>query len=951
VALVADITERKRAEQLRQEYSQTLEQDIASRTLELSEKTASLQHLHERFTTVLDSLNVAVYVADMQTHEVLFANQYTQNLFKADPTGKVCWKTLYGRSEPCQFCTNSKLVTAEASATGIYTWEFKNPLFERWYYVQDRAIPWNDGRLVRLSVAMDITERKQAEATLRENETRYRSLFEESPISLWEEDLSELKQYFDALKQTGVTNLKQYLVNHPEALMACVNNQIKLITVNKATLTLYQAANTEELLKNWSQIITTTDRARVTFREKIIALAEGRTFFETETSHRTLTGKEIQVILRLSVMSGYEDTYTKVLVSILDITKLKQAEAALRQSQERFDLAMRGTSDGLWDWNLETNEIYYSPRWKSMLGYEEHEIPNLVSEWTRLLHPEDVQQSIENTQAYFERRIPTYETIFRMQHKQGHYVWILSRGFALWNVQGQAIRAVGTHVDITATKLAEEELQQAKQAAELANRAKSTFLANMSHELRTPLNGILGYTQILARDKTLTAKQQEGISIIHRSGEYLLTLINDVLDLSKIEAGRIELYPTDFHFGYFIQNVSDLFRMRAQQKEIAFNYEPLSSLPMAVRADEKRLRQVLINLLGNAVKFTTVGGVTLKIGYAEDYAQSTHSRPQIPKIPGEINRIRFQIEDTGPGIAPADFEKIFLPFQQVGDPNARADGTGLGLSITKKLVELMGGELHVKSTLGEGSIFWLTLALADVSEVLIDAQQTVVPVIVGYEGAVRKILVIDDKWENRSVLVNLLRPLGFEMSEAIHGQDGLDKVITAQPDLIITDLVMPVMDGFELVRQLRKLPQFQTLPILAASASVFDFHQQQSLDAGCNDFVAKPIRMEELLKSLQMLLRLTWICEQSSVTAQLEEYHGSTGNEVNLTEMVGPSKEQATELLELALIGDISGLREMAAQLEQQEPALKPFARHLLALAKEFNDEEIGKLCQKYANG
>lgn len=466
----------------------------------------------------------------------------------------------------------------------------------------------------------------------------------------------------------------------------------------------------------------------------------------------------------------------------------------------------------------------------------------------------------------------------------------------------------------------------------------------MSHELRTPLNGILGYTQILARDKTLTEQQQEGISIIHRSGEYLLTLINDVLDLSKIEAGRIELYPTDFHFGYFIQSLSDLFRMRAQQKEIAFNYEPLSSLPIAIRADEKRLRQVLINLLGNAVKFTTVGGVTLKVGDETNLELATAA--------DSINRtIRFQIEDTGPGIAPEDLDKIFLPFQQVGDSNARAEGTGLGLSITKKLVELMGGELQVKSTPGQGSLFWLTLALADVSEVLLTVQKTVAPVIVGYEGLVRKILVIDDKWENRSVLVNLLIPLGFEMSEAIHGQDGLAKVMTGQPDLIITDLVMPVMDGFELVRQLRKLPQFQTLPILAASASVFEFHQQQSLEAGCNDFVAKPIRMEELLTSLQRLLGLTWICEQSSVTARLEEENGISKNEVNLAEMVGPSKEQATELLELALIGDILGLREMAVQLEQQEPALKPFARHLLALAKEFNDEAIGKLCQQYANG
>lgn len=471
------------------------------------------------------------------------------------------------------------------------------------------------------------------------------------------------------------------------------------------------------------------------------------------------------------------------------------------------------------------------------------------------------------------------------------------------------------------------ELAEARDLALAANRAKSTFLANMSHELRTPLNGILGYAQILGRDKTLTEKQREGVKIIQRSGDYLLTLINDILDLSKIEAGRVELYAVDFHFGEFLNSIVSLFRIRAEQKGISFFYELLSHLPVGLHADEKRLRQIIINLLGNAIKFTEHGGVTLKVGY--------HN-----------GKIRFQVEDTGVGIASEEIDKIFLPFQQLGDSNHKAEGTGLGLPITKTLIEMMGGELMVESTPGQGSVFWTILDLQEATSVIL-SDKVVAPVIVGFEGYARTILAIDDKWENRSVIVNLLTPVGFTVLEAENGQEGLNKAQTIHPDLIITDLVMPIMDGFEAVRRMRKIENLQNTPIIAASASVFDYHQQQSLDAGCNDFVAKPFAAEELLALIQKYLNLAWIYEDKyftegsgkAVTEQKED---------EATALVGPSPEQAAILFDLGMMGDIKGILEEADKLELLNKQLRPFLDKIRQLAKGFAEEEICELVQKY---
>lgn len=393
------------------------------------------------------------------------------------------------------------------------------------------------------------------------------------------------------------------------------------------------------------------------------------------------------------------------------------------------------------------------------------------------------------------------------------------------------------------------ELEQAQQEAEKANNAKSAFLSSVSHELRTPLNGILGYAQLLKRDSHLSSLQNEGMDVISQCGEDLLFLVNELLDLSRIEAGKLDLQIERVNLSGFLDDIVSTCQIYAADKSLEFVYETSTNLPQDIMVDARRLRQVLLNLITNAIKFTNQGTVTFSIRSS---------------IPSDLTNgpIRFTVQDTGTGINDADLQTIFRPFERGQALDRSTPGTGLGLAISQQLLGLMGTTLSVTSEMGQGSTFWFELDGPSPSPQRTITHRSVendTRRVVGYQGGQRTILIVEDCALTTRMLHLILEPLRFHLLTAVDGEQGLALAANHSPDLIITDLNLPKIDGYDLIRQVKALPQCTSIPIICCSASAYEQDMQRGKTAGGDTFLTKPIDIEALLDAVKIQINLEWI--------------------------------------------------------------------------------------------
>ncbi len=450
-------------------------------------------------------------------------------------------------------------------------------------------------------------------------------------------------------------------------------------------------------------------------------------------------------------------------------------------------------------------------------------------------------------------------------------------------------------------------LQQALKMADRANSAKSRFLSSMSHEIRTPLNSIIGYAYILQKDPAIPAHRRQAVEILRRNGEHLSSLIEDILDIARIEARKFEFRQEPIDLPDFIEHLTSIFKPQADSKGLRFYCQIVNTLPQRVRGDEKRVGQILINLLGNAVKFTNTGEIAFRIGYS-------------------CGVITFQIVDTGVGIDTDQLQNIFQPFTQLSNENFES-GSGLGLTISKILCEIMGGELAVVSEKNKGSTFTVRLLLPNLGG---EQQYLQEEDIVGYQGEHRKILVVDDQAEHRQLMVSILEPLGFGVIEASHGEECLLKVATDLPDLILLDLSMPGIDGLEAARRLRQ--KGYTAPIVVLSANAYPCDRLSAIVAGCNDFLSKPILVSKLFYKLKLHLSISWLYQEQPEGYLIDQTHQI------------PSADIIQELTAYVRIGDLLGLNQYLAELTLQHPEYAYFSQNLIRLGKEFRLVEIKKI-------
>ncbi|MEL7036965.1 MAG: CHASE2 domain-containing protein [Cyanobacteria bacterium J06592_8] len=589
---------------------------------------------------------------------------------------------------------------------------------------------------------------------------------------------------------------------------------------------------------------------------------------------------------------------------------LEQKVKVIRFSPHPITITLRKNGK-----HLEVNESFLN-----MIGYSEEEVIDRTAVDLNLwVNSEDRKHLFEELTA--NGNIQNYEFDFRT--KQGEIRTALLSAEVI-ELQGEEC-LLSISNDITERKQVQAELEKAKEAADTANKAKSTFLANMSHELRTPLNAILGFTQLMYRFPKLSSDQKEYLDIIGRSGEHLLSLINEVLDLSKIEAGRMTLYKNSFDLYKLLHTIGEMLKLKANAQGLQLIINQAPNLAQYIKTDERKLRQVLINLIGNGIKFTKQGSISVTV----------RSQPLAVKEDKYSHALYFEVKDTGAGIAPEDLEGLFEAFTQTEVGQKAEEGTGLGLPISRKFIQLMGGNLTVSSVLGEGTTFKfdIKVSLANADDISTPASERRV-IGIAENQPIYRILVVDDQSENRQLLLKLLTPLGFKLREAVNGSDAVNQWESWQPDLILMDMRMPVMDGRDATqhireqeRQLEMQENEKQVVIIGLTASTLKEEQEALLGVGCDEILYKPFQENVLLERMATNLGIRYLYEESADTMVTSPVDVDSLTPENLQVM---PPDWIKQLHQAASAGDDEQLDNLIQDIPEDYPSLRKGLNNLI---------------------
>ncbi|MEZ7197261.1 ATP-binding protein [Pseudodesulfovibrio karagichevae] len=519
------------------------------------------------------------------------------------------------------------------------------------------------------------------------------------------------------------------------------------------------------------------------------------------------------------------------------VSRLRRARIGLRESEERLQTSLEATSDGLWDWSLENDNVYFSPGYYTMLGYEPGAFPPAYESWLELLHPDDRDRAADVVTTHVQSG-EEFRIEFRLRNSEGGWTWVMARGKAIeWTRDGRALRVVGTHTDINDRKLFEERLVKAKEAAETANRVKDEFIANISHEVRTPLNGVMGMLQLM-QTSGLNDEQRDYVDTALHSSRNLLRVLNDLLDFSKIQAGKLDIREAPFDLAGLVEESLDFFKLQAGDKALELRADIDPSARKHYLGDAGRIRQIFFNLVGNAVKFTDRGAITVEA------CELWHPEPG-------RKRLLFTVRDTGIGIAEMDLSRIFAPFAQVDGSLTRTyQGTGLGLPIVRKLVDLMGGNCEVESEPGKGTSIRFFLVVGEHAGAAVEADAAPGAA----ESRSLRLLLVEDERVNRVMARRLLERMGHTVVEAENGQECLTLLRGQSFDAVLMDVQMPLLNGLDATHAIRIAREFShvaTIPIIGLSAHAARQDRNRALEAGMDEYLIKPFEQRDLEAALR----------------------------------------------------------------------------------------------------